>query len=377
MTSPAARNQNAQRSPEETGPSLCCVDRFSHPWLRQFVQEKSSERGRCDYCGQEDAEVIGIATFHDPFENLVSLYVPSDDIHGDALIDLIEWEYGIFDEDLYLSEDAVALLEDIMAIGWDHHSGEPIVRAHDLYHSRSSVWSHTTMTESWQEFCDEVKENPNREPDFPVLMTEDIGRMVTVVPGGTLLYRARPGFLGEAHAIRPYQGKREIGPPEEPKPGRANAEGEVVLYVADQEETAIAETRPHRGLFVSVAEISPVRDLRLVDLSKSPPSSNPFTDEVPQYEREFGELLIAFGEELGKPLRRDDDPRDYVPCQKLARHIRNCGFYDGIRYPSAMRSNGTSIVLFDPDIVEVGPSKIVEVKELRLTYEEPEDTQTP
>jgi hypothetical protein len=243
VMSPAARNQNAQRSPEETGPPLCCIDCFSHPWLRQFVQENSTERGRCDYCGQEDAEVISVATLHDPFNNVVSLYVPSDDIHGDALIDLIQGEYGIFDEDLYLSEDAVALLEDIMAIGWDDDSGEPFVRAHDLYHSRSSVWSHTTMAESWQEFCDEVKENPNREPDFPVLMTEDIGRMVTVVPGGTLLYRARPGFVGEAHAIRPYQGKREL----KEIHGVARAGTNVLVNIERAIEFAIEAASIERG----------------------------------------------------------------------------------------------------------------------------------
>jgi cobalt-zinc-cadmium resistance protein CzcA len=54
---------------------------------------------------------------------------------------------------------------------------------------------------------------------------------------------------------RPFQGE-EIGAPprERAKPGRANREGDVVLYVADQQSTAVAEQRPWRGLHVSVAD---------------------------------------------------------------------------------------------------------------------------
>ena len=80
------------------------------------------------------------------------------------------------------------------------------------------------------------------------------------------------------------------------------------------------------------------------------------------------ELLFAFGEQLGRPLRRADDPADYVPCQKLVHRIRSSGFYDGIRYPSAMAPKGSNVVLFDPGAVHIGRSKLVEVKEIGITY---------
>jgi hypothetical protein len=82
--------------------------------------------------------------------------------------------------------------------------------------------------------------------------------------------------------------------------------------------------------------------------------------------------LAAFGEELGRPVRRADNPSDYLPCQKLVGRIRQSGWYDGIRYPSAMAPGGTSIVLFDPAVADIGVSKLVEVGDIRMTYGPPD-----
>jgi RES domain-containing protein len=202
--------------------------------------------------------------------------------------------------------------------------------------------------------------------------------MEVELPSEIMLYRARVGFLsGESGGNRPFE-SADIGapPPERAKPSRANAEGEVVLYAADQEATAIAEVRPWRGLLVSVAEVRVTRNLRLVDLSKPPPSSNPFTDEAPQYEQELEDLLLAFGEALGQPLRRADDPHDYLPCQRLVQRIRASRWYDGIRYPSAMAPGGTNVVLFDPPLVRIGASKLVEIREVGIFYDPVEDKWT-
>jgi len=349
----------------------CCVNCFGHKWLRHYVRDNREAMDDCDYCGHKSFDVVVLGALYDPFHNLMELYVPSDAPYGEMLIDLIQSDHEVFGEDLYTSDKAARLLEDIMRTGWDDDSGEAPVDAHELYYRRSSLWYHTTMAEAWEEFCDQVKENPEHEPDLPELLHDDLARMEVELTKGTILYRTRVGFRSkEGGEIKPFE-DADIGPPPpgKAKPGRANAEGEVVLYVADQEATAIAESRPWRGLLVSVAEITVALDLHLVDLSKPPPSLNPFTDETPQYELEFAELLMAFGEELGRPLRRADDPRDYLPCQKLVRRMRESGLYDGIRYPSAMVPGGTNVVLFDPKVAPIGPSKIVEVLAVGISYE--------
>ncbi len=82
---------------------------------------------------------------------------------------------------------------------------------------------------------------------------------------------------------------------------------------------------------------------------------------------EFAVLLAAFGEELAKPLRYRDDPTDYIPSQKLTELIQRTGI-DGIRYPSAMAPGGTNVVLFDPKVVDIGSSRLVEVTETKVSY---------
>jgi hypothetical protein len=297
----------------------------------------------------------------------MELYVQSDTPHGEELIDLIQGEYEVFDDDLYTSGKAASLLEDILESGWDDDSGESPVDAHELYCRRDSTWSHTSMRDAWLEFCGRVREDPCHEPDLPILFDEELARTEVELPREGVLYRGRVGFeIGEGGLITPWT---DMGPPQTPKSGRANTEGEAVLYVADQEATVVAEVRPCRGLLVSIAEVRPTRNLWLVDLSKLPAPCNPFTAEAPQYEVELVDLLLAFGEELGRPLRRDDDALDYVPCQKLVRRIRSSGFYDGIRYPSAMAPGGTNIVIFDPKLATIGAKKLVEVQEVGISYE--------
>jgi hypothetical protein len=116
-----------------------------------------------------------------------------------------------------------------------------------------------------------------------------------------------------------------------------------------------------------VTEVRASRELRILDLATEPTWPNPFTDDAVNYEVEFAALLAAFAEELEKPLRRRDDPTDYIPSQKLTALIERAGV-DGIRYPSAMSPGGTNVVFFDPRAVDIGLSSLVEVTDTKVSY---------
>ncbi|ANB72610.1 hypothetical protein AYM40_26830 [Paraburkholderia phytofirmans OLGA172] len=349
----------------------CCPECFAHEWVREYARDRSNGIGACDYCGASGVKVIDIDVLYEPFRNLMQLYAPSDDASGEMLIYAIQWDYEVFEDGLYCSDGAAGLLEDILATGWDDDSGESPVRAHELY--RRS-WTGPTMLDEWNEYCAAVKEHPRRKPRMPMLFDEELGRQEADVLPGAILYRARLGFTQIGGTIEPHAGVGIGAPPAgKAKPGRANRLRQVVLYVADQEPTAIAEVRPARGLLVSVAEVHAVRSLRLVDLNKPVRPSNPFADDVPRYELELEHLLRAFGEELSRPLRRTDDEHEYLPCQKLVERIRKSGLYDGIRYPSAMAPGGSNIVLFDPELVTIGASRLVEIREIDVAYVDFED----
>lgn len=297
--------------------------------------------------------------------------------HGTAVIDLVQEDWEVFSEHLLENNGAGRLLEAIIHSGWDDDSGEPLLGASDLYVARHRRWSHDTLADIWQQFAEEVKSEPTRplrfrDADFDEFLIHEelLGSRTVRVPTGAVLYRARLGFVRNHNGDEPFWGAA-IGAPSPGKagPGRANAKGKVVLYCADQEGTAVAEVRPVRGEYVSVAEIRAARELEILDLVTEPEWPNPFTDDAVNYWVELAGLLAAFAEELSKPLRSRDDPTDYIPSQKLTELIQTARV-DGIRYPSAMAPSGTNVVLFDPSVVQIGTSRLVEIREMNVEYGE-------
>ena len=364
----------------DSRPDHACPDCFAHPWLREFVGEQSTRCGRCPSCGSRNKPLVSVYKLYEPFRNLLSSYKPAEGApleRGTPIVMLIQDDWEVFSDRLVEVEREVALLEAIMFAGWDDDSGDPILSAGDPY--VDSHWYHQTLDEIWEEFADEVKRDPTRplqfrDADFDeFLFREELLGQTVQLPAETILYRARPGFVGDREDPKPHTGS-EIGapPPEKATPGRANAKGKPVLYCAGQEGTAVAEVRPARGEYVSVAEVSAIKELDILDLVTNPDPINPFLGEGGvNYWVELNQLLVAFGGQLEKPLRARDDLTDYIPSQKLAEAIENSGA-DGIRYPSALEPGGTNLVLFDPLKAEIGPSRLVEIESVHIEYGKPQ-----
>jgi len=296
---------------------------------------------------------------------------------GTPIIYLVQEDWCVFSERLWEADGAGRLLEAIMYSGWDDDSGKPPLVASDPYVAQHRRWSHDMIEDIWEQFANEVKSDPTRplkfrDGDFDVFLVQEelTGRRTVQVERDTVFYRARLGFAQGPDGDEPFSGA-SIGapPPEKAGPGRANVKGKVVLYCADQEDTAIAEVRPARGEYVSVVEVRATSGLEILDLVTEPDWPNPFTDDTLGYWVEFAGLLAAFADELSKPLRSRDDPTDYIPCQKLAELIQTARV-DGIRYPSAMVPSGTNVVLFDPSLAQIGTSRLVEIVETNVEYRE-------
>jgi RES domain-containing protein len=199
--------------------------------------------------------------------------------------------------------------------------------------------------------------------------SEELSRVEATLPSGTTLYRARLGFAAKDNSDQPvpYSGE-ELGPPPRKKAqaARANRKGEIVLYVCDQEATAVAEVRPARGLLVSIGRLHTTKPVRIVDLSKIS-SVNPFTSDSVRYELELCELLHCFADDLSTPIRANDNPLQYLPSQRISRFVRDSG-YEGIRFPSAVATCGTNLVLFDTTAAQVESSWLVTVDTMETTY---------
>lgn len=344
----------------------CCADCFAHPWLKQKTQRLSQEIGLCRYCGSENGKLVEVAALSNYFENLLTLYAPSNSPHGDPLTDLLQNQWEVFSDPLYESGKAPKLVEDIMLSTWDDDDGEPPLDAHELY---VRVGSSLDYLERFDMFLQDARETPDADPDFPDALTEDIWRFENVIPAGTILYRARRGYESEERGDkRPWTG-RNIGPNPAGPAGRANRAGKVVLYCADHRRTAIAEIRPTRGLLVSICELRTTSELRILDLTRPREVINPFlaSDGLLPYWLELEELLDRIAWALAKPLERDDNPLDYVPSQRLSEFAEQVHFH-GIRYPSAMDQDGTNLVIFDPTMCDVLESRLVKITALTVEY---------
>lgn len=366
----------------ELQPDYVCPECFAHPWLREYVADESTRRGQCPSCDCRNQSLIPVVKLYDSFHNLISSYTPADEFYptqsGRPIVELIQDDWNVFSDRLTAQEREGLILEAIMESGWDDDSGELPVTASDFY--VDFPWTHETLAEIWEYFAEDVKQNPERPLKFrdklfdEFLIKEEIfGRRIVSLSTDSVLYRARPGYKYAQDGIRPYRGSEiKAPPPEKATAGRANTEGTVVLYIAEQERTAVAEMRPGRGEYVSVVPVYPNKNLDILDLVAAPAQPNPFTDEDVRYSMEFRGLLMAFGEQLAKPLRARNDTTEYIPSQKLAQVIQDSGA-DGIRYPSAMEPGGTNVVLFNPAAADIGESRLVEIREVRLEYGNPED----
>lgn len=66
------------------------------------------------------------------------------------------------------------------------------------------------------------------------------------------------------------------------------------------------------------------------------------------------------------------DHRDLseLPVSKSATHIIQKERIDGIIYPSAMDPTGTNVVLFNPTVVQIGPSSLFEIVDMKVQYQD-------
>ncbi len=155
--------------------------------------------------------------------------------------------------------------------------------------------------------------------------------------------------------------------------GRANPKGIACLYLATKEETAVLEVRPLIGSYVSVAQFTVLKDLRLINCS---------TKEIGNLERflkrdwtaeetekaVWSDINGAFSE----PVERGEDSLDYIPTQILAEIFKLSGF-DGIAYKSSYGEDGFNVALFDVQTADVINCGLYRIKDVSVTFSQQDD----
>jgi hypothetical protein len=200
---------------------------------------------------------------------------------------------------------------------------------------------------------------------------------------GTILYRAQLGNTWSKELVdpddpdgeyvnmpRPYCSSRMKPQKDMAREGRVNPKGIPCLYLADEPNTAMAETRPWLASHVSLGEFKTIKGLRIINLPEPKLSlahvaalfGAPPPDTASREKAVWGEISYAFSE----PVTASDHKADYAATQILAETFRNIGC-DGIRYKSRL-ANGSSVALFDLESANLMECGIFQTRELNFTF---------
>jgi hypothetical protein len=321
----------------------CCAGCFGDRGLRRsIIPARSTQTGRCTYCGSGGVAVLHPATLAEYFQLLISAYQP--DTNGKLLIQCFREDWGLFEHPLMDDSRAKDLLSEIM------DDGEIVRRTFTPVDP-----SGADRLGEWEKLRDELMYQnrffPKAEIDYERLerllghLTLDADEVPDV------WYRARIQTGDNAFAV----GEMGAPPRRISSHGRANPAGIPYLYLGSTPTTAVSEVRPHIGELACVADFKTPPNLLLVDLRRPRSTVSPF---VLAHATDIGRMrsdlpfLERLGDELTRPVLPQAAAIDYTPSQYLCEFIKKCR-YDGVLYRSSV-STGINLALFDPAKAQFG-----------------------
>lgn len=142
-------------------------------------------------------------------------------------------------------------------------------------------------------------------------------------------------------------------PKEKRSAGRLNTIEDSFLYVSLEKDTAVYEMRPHIQQNFSVARAITKKDLLLANLR--------------DISTDFSLAHFSLNSILGKISEPNIEQNHlfYHITQALSHFVRKNN-YDGILYRSALKKDGTNLVLFDENCVDFVSSDVITIKDLMV-----------
>lgn len=345
-----------------------CEDCVEDAYLKEVIRNNLMH-AVCSYCGADGNENIAA-----PLQDLMVPIASAVAYHfNDPTMAGVPSDGGAFIIESRSTEDV------LMSLPLDCHAGlfEDVAGAFVNSYWVSAAdghWlsshDHELMSESWRIFvktvCHETRFHFNlpdhssggRLDEMDASSTLPmIGRLISAngllkqIAEGLTLFRVRARKPGDSWKLDAVQ----LGapPPAQTTAGRMNPAGIPYLYLAFDEQTAIAETRCEVGAEVAVAEFVTTKSLTVVDLSELPGVPSVFDDSHRKM-REAIFFLEDFVDQITQPVSRDGSEHiDYVPSQVVSEYMAqvfhpsaNGNRVDGILYPSAAHPGGKNLVLF-------------------------------
>jgi hypothetical protein len=315
----------------------CCAECFGDRGLRKdLIPSRSTETGRCSYCGSENVKILPPKELADYFGLLIGAY--KKDETGKLLVQWLREDWLLFEHPSMDDSRAKDLLAEILDDG-------EIVRQKFVPVGSFGA----DPLKKWEDLREELMHRNRFFPKANIDLEQLEDLLVTLtlptdeIPG--LWYRARIQ-TGEA----PFRIADMGAPPEKyATHGRANPAGIPYLYLGSTPLAVISEIRPHTGEIVCVADFKTHDGLNLVDLRHPRKMVSPFLLEDAEAigrMRSHLPFLERLGDELTRPIVPQSAAIDYTPSQYLCEFIKKCG-YKGVIYRSSV-SDGMNLALFDP-----------------------------
>jgi len=179
-------------------------------------------------------------------------------------------------------------------------------------------------------------------------------------------FRAQIGcnFNQSPYEAIPYDKDRMTPCAEFVGPGRVNSAKRPVLYCTNDKKTAVAETRPWLGSWITIAEFDNAAPLRIVDCSISQTEWYHIRDQRELQIDEFEIMTwVEIDSALSTPVTTSDDVHLYIPTQILAEKFKSLGF-DGLAFKSSV-STGLNYAFFEVNQLKYVSSHVVSVDEIK------------
>lgn len=335
----------------------CCAECFGDRGLRKdLIPSRPGVTGDCTYCGCTGVKVVEPQALSEYFQLVVNAYEP--DATGKLLVQLLREDWRLFQRPAMDDAHATAVLQDIL-------EGVGIDVATQKFRAPAPA---ADRLSDWERLREELRYQNRFFPDAN-LDHDRLGNLLDAIKIDadevpSTWYRARIQTDDAPFTID----KMGAPPNRIASHGRANPPGIPYLYLGSKQHTAVAETRPHTGELVCVADFTTPNDLRLVDLREPRKVISPFvladTSDVMKLIADLP-FLERLGDELTRPVLPQMAAIDYTPSQYLCEFIKKRK-YDGVLYRSSV-SDGINLALFKPS--RATPGTVVQYRATRVSVD--------
>lgn len=332
----------------------CCEDCFNDDFLKRFIRD-SGALDDCDFCGAQHKHCIEPSRLQKLFLPLASLYegvinfMPVEQLkvfQGDYLWDKFNEQWEVF-----AFYDGPTQERLVRAIGASSDSrDDSIFELDDFVEKPDEYWGDDVERQQsfgykWKNFCDEIKyQNRFFQKGRLEIIEELLPNCELLINKGNGFYRARPcgsTMLTVTELGKPQHGRNPAG--------RGNPEGISYLYLASDEDTALAEAKPYLEEHLTIGNFLAPKDLRVIDL-RNPSILSPF-EQGDRLKFLVDNLFILrmLGNELSKPIKPNSG-LEYLPTQYLCEFIKSLG-YEGVVYGSSVAAGYNLMVFSDKGFV--------------------------